>query len=132
MSNTLSVNHIVTMNNIITVPAGERCLPAGFEDLEEFVPYWAVASLQARRYQRCDTTMGEIKRFYDAVYPRSDEAMSYLEAFPLREMPGPEARLMRLVLSLAQASMAVEIQGDVRVPRSPWPSTVRILSDETL
>ena len=120
------------MRNVVTIPAGERCLPAGFEDLEEFVPYWAVAGQNERRYQRSDTTMAEIKRFYDAVYPRADEAMDYLEAFPLREMPGPEARLMRLVLSLAQASMAVEILGEARVPRSPWPNTVKIISNETL
>ena len=116
----------------VTIPRGERCLPEGFGDLEEFVPYWAVAGQNERRYQRCDTTFEEIKRYYDAVYPRADEAMAYLEKFPLRNMPGPEARLMRLVLSLAQASMAVEIQGEARVPKSPWPNTIRILTSETL
>jgi len=120
------------MRIMATVPAGERSLPAGFEELEEFVPYWAVAGQNERRHQRCDTTLAEIKRFYDAIYPRADEAMALLEAFPLRDMPGPEARLMRLVLSLAQASMAVEIQGEARVPKSPWPDTVRILTEETL
>lgn len=48
-----------------------------------------------------------------------------------RDTPGPEARLMRLVLSLAQASMAVEVQGSGCVPPAPWPDTVRTLTDET-
>jgi len=120
------------MMNRATVTAGERTLPAGFEALEEFAAYWAVAGQNERRYQRCDTTMEEIQRFYDAMYPRADEAMAYLEKFPLRDMPGPEARLMRMVLSLAQASMSVEIQGSARVPNAPWPDTVKILTTETL
>ena len=120
------------MRIVATVPAGERALPAGFEELEPFVSYWAVAGQNERRHQRCDTTLEEIRRFYDAMLPRADAAMQYLEAFPLRQMPGPEARLMRLVLSLAQASMSIEIQGGARVPHAPWPDTVKILTEETL
>lgn len=120
------------MRIVATVPVGERTLPAGFEDLEPFVSYWAVAGQNERRHQRCDTTFEEIRRFYDAMLPRADAAMKHLADFPLRDMPGPEARLMRLVLSLAQASMAVEVQGSARVPHAPWPDTVRILTQETL
>lgn len=120
------------MRIVATVPEGERPLPAGFEALESFVPYWAVAGQNERRHQRCDTTFEEIRRFYDAMLPRADAAMTHLADFPLRDMPGPEARLMRLVLSLAQASMSVEIQGSARVPNAPWPDTVHILTEETL
>ena len=120
------------MRKQVTVPAGARCLPADFEKLEEFVPYWAVAGQNERCQQRCDTTFEEIQRFYDAVCPRADQAMDYLETFPLRNMLGPEARLTRLVLALAQASMAVEIFGQARVPNSRWPNTIEILSNETL
>lgn len=120
------------MRNVATVPAGEHALPDGFEDLEPFVSYWAVAGQNERRHQRCDTTIEEIRRFYDAMLPRADAAMKSLADFPLRDMPGPEARLMRLVLSLAQASMSIEIQGGARVPNAPWPDTVRILTEETL
>ncbi len=115
-----------------TVPHGERPLPAGFEDLEPFVAWWAVAGQNERRHQRCESTFEEIQRFYDAMLPRAEAAMQYLEAFPLRDMPGPEARLMRLVLALAQASVAVEIHERARVPGAPWPDAVRILTEETL
>ncbi|MFA7597363.1 MAG: hypothetical protein WCY92_13525 [Novosphingobium sp.] len=120
------------MRNMVTVPAGERCLPEGFEELEEFVPYWAVAGQDARRYQRSDTTMAEIERFYHAVYPRADAAMDHLEKFPLRDMPGPETRLKRLILSLAQASMSIEIHGEARVANSPWPNEMKIITPEEL
>ena len=115
-----------------TVPEGEAPLPADFMDLAQFVEYWAVPGQNERRYQRCDATFDEIKRFYNAMYPRADAAMAYLADFPLRDMPGPEARLMRMVLSLAQASMAVEVHGEARVPKSPWPNAISIVSDETL
>lgn len=120
------------MRIMATVPADERALPPGFEALETFVAYWAVAGQNERRHQRCDTTFDEIRRFYDAMLPHADAAMAHLAEFPLRDMPGPEARLMRLVLSLAQASMAVEVQASARVPNAPWPDTVRILTEETL
>lgn len=118
------------MKNVATVPAGERCLPEGYEELEEFVAYWAVPGQDARRYQRCDTTMAEIQRFYDAVHPRADEAMDYLDQFPLRDMPGPETRLKHLILSLAQASMSIEIHGEARVASSPWPNEMKIITPE--
>lgn len=120
------------MINMVTVPEGERSLPAGFEELEEFVPHWAVAGQNARRIQRCSLTMDEIQRFYDKVYPRADEAMEHLDAFPLRDMPGPETRLKRLVLALAQASMSIEIHGEARVANSPWPNAMTIIAPEEL
>jgi hypothetical protein len=63
---------------------------------------------------------------------RADDALHYLSPFPLRDMPGPEKRLMQLVLSLAQASMAVEVHGEARVPKSPWPNSITVVSDEIL
>ena len=114
------------------VPPGEAALPAGFEALEPFVAHWAVPGQNERRHQRSEASFEEIRVFYDAVLPRADEAMEYLSAFPLREMPGPEKRLMQLVLSLAQASMAIEVHGSARVPKSPWPNSIRVISDETL
>lgn len=120
------------MKYFVTVPAAEPALPEGFEDLEEFVSYWSVQGQDARRYQRSNSTMGEVQRFYDTVYPRAEDAIQYLQKFPLRDMPGPEQRLMRMVLSLAQASMAVEIHGQLRVPYSPWPNEMAILAPEDL
>ncbi len=114
------------------VPPGERALPEGFGDLEPFVSHWAVAGQNERRHQRSEASFEEIKCFYEAVLPRADQALDHLSGFPLRDMPGPEKRLMQLVLSLAQASMAVEVHGEARVPKSPWPNSISVVSDETL
>jgi hypothetical protein len=110
----------------------ERLLPEAFSDLEPFVAYWAVEGQENRRYQRHDTTMAEIQRFYDAVYPRADEAMKFLEPFSLRDLAGPNRRLAQLVLSLGQASMAVEVHREARVPYSSWPNKLKILAEELI
>jgi len=114
------------------VPPSERLLPEGFADLDPFVAHWAVAGQNERRFQRSEASFEEIKCFYDAMLPRADEALDHLSAFSLRDMPGPERRLMQLVLSLAQASMAVEVHGEARVPKSPWPNSITVVSDEVL
>lgn len=116
----------------VDIPAGEKILPEGFEDLEHLAGYWAVQGADNRRYQRSDTSFEQIRQFYDAMLPRSDEAMTYLDTFPLRDMPGPETRLKRMILSLAQASMAIEIHRGARVANSPWPNEMRIITPEEL
>lgn len=117
---------------VLSAQEGDRLLPEQFSDLEPFVAYWAVEGHESRRYQRHDTTMAEIQRFYDAVYPRADEAMTYLEPLGLRDLTGADRRLAQLVLSLGQASMAVEVHHEARVPFSSWPNKVKILSDELI
>jgi hypothetical protein len=111
---------------------GERLLPEQFSNLEPFAPYWAVNGHENRRYQRHDTNMAEVQRFYDAVYPRAEEALKYLDAFKLRDLEGPDRRLAQLILSLGQASMSVEVHRELRVPYSPWPNKLKILSDEII
>jgi hypothetical protein len=110
----------------------EKLLPEQFSELEPFVAYWASEGMEKRRHQRSDTTMDEIKRFYDAAYPRADEAMKYLEPFGLRDLAGPDRRLAQLILALGQVSMAVEVHREARVPYSPWPLGLKIISDDVI
>jgi hypothetical protein len=110
----------------------EKLLPDQFSDLEPFVAYWASEGMEKRRHQRSDTTMEEIKRFYDAAYPRADEAMAYLEPLGLRDLKGPDRRLAQLILALGQVSMAVEVHREARVPYSPWPLNLKIIAEELI
>jgi hypothetical protein len=105
----------------------EGLLPAGFEDLEPLVDYWAGADGQTRWDRRARAEMADIKAFYDQMVPRADAALAHLQPFPLDAMPEPEARLFRLVLSLAQAAMAVELHGQPRAPHSPYPHGIRLV-----
>ena len=102
-------------------------LPKGFEDLEPFVAYWAGEDPQIRWDRRATASMAEIQAFYNALVERADAALAHLQAFDLNAMPEPEARLMRLLLSLAHAAMAVELHGQPRALHSPWPHGIRLV-----
>lgn len=101
-------------------------LPAGFEDLEEFIDHWDVPTADERWHRRAATEYAEIVRFYDAMIPRMEEATVYVEQFPLDAMPEDAGCLFRLLLALMQASMAVELHQASRVPHSPFPHTLKI------
>ena len=103
-----------------------RRLPADFESLEPFVDHWAKESAQERLSARCDLDMEDIRAFYDAVTDRAEDALNYLEQFPLDDMPDDARRLLTLILAMAQAHIAVEIHGQPRAPDTPWPNTIRI------
>lgn len=53
--------------------------------------------------------MSEMIAFYDAFFPRLDEAIDYCDKFSLDDLPDDATRLLWLVYSLVQVAMAVEI-----------------------
>ena len=86
----------------------DQALPAGFQDLEGFVGSWALASERERNHQRLSSSMAEIQTLYDALLPRMDEIIRYLNQQPLNDMPTDAKRLFHLSLSLAEIAPAVE------------------------
>jgi hypothetical protein len=101
-------------------------LPAGFEELERFVEHWDVPTSHERWVRRSQTSLPDIKRFYDAMLARADDAVSYVERFPLHDLPDDAGRLLRLLLAMTQAAMAVELHEAARVPHSPFPHSLKI------
>jgi hypothetical protein len=92
-------------------------LPADFADLEPFAA-WALATEAERYAKRLASSMDELQAFYDAAFPRLDDAASYLEAFELTAMPDDAQRLLWLCYSLVNASFPVEVWRQPRVPDS--------------
>jgi hypothetical protein len=84
-------------------------LPPEFSDLERFAKDWCLASEPERYAKRLASTMGEMQALYDAVFPRAQEVMAYLEKFPLHELPDDALRLLHLLYSLILVSFPVEI-----------------------
>jgi hypothetical protein len=60
--------------------------------------------------------MQEILAFYDAITPRAEEAMVYLEQFPLHDLPEDATNLLHLLYSMIMVSFPVEAWGQQRVP----------------
>ena len=84
-------------------------LPPEFSDLERFAKDWCLASEPERYAKRLASTMDEIQAFYDALFPRAQEVIAYLEKFPLHELPDDARRLLHLLYSLILVSFPVEI-----------------------
>ena len=59
-------------------------LPPEFSDLEPFAKAWCIASEPERYAKRLASTMDEMQAFYDACFPRAEEAIAYLDKFPRR------------------------------------------------
>jgi len=86
-------------------------LPPTFAEFERFAPTWCLATEGERWRQRHASTMAELTEFYDASFPRLEEAISYCDAFPLDQLPPDVTNLLRLIHSVVMVSMAIEIFG---------------------
>jgi hypothetical protein len=91
-------------------------LPNEFADLEPFAEKWALPTEPERLAARLSSSMEEMHAFYDAVTPRAEEAMSYLEQFPLYDLPDDGIHLLHLLYSMIQVSFPVESWGQPNVP----------------
>ena len=91
-------------------------LPPGFSDLESWVEDWCLDSEPERYAKRLASTMDEIQAFYDATFPRAEEAIQYLEKFPLDGLPEDATRLLKLLYSLILMSFPVEIWKQPYIP----------------
>jgi hypothetical protein len=87
----------------------DTLLPSEFSDLEPFAKDWCLASESERYAKRLASTMDEMQAFYDTLFPRAEEAIAYLEKFPLYELPDDARRLLQLLYSLIMVSFPVEI-----------------------
>jgi hypothetical protein len=94
----------------------DALLPPAFSDLEPWVEEWCLESESERYAKRLASTMDEIQAFYDAIYPRAEDAMRYLEQFPLDDLPEDAWRLLKLLYSLIVMSFPVEIWKQPCIP----------------
>ena len=92
-------------------------LPDQFSALEPFAG-WALPTERERYDKRVACTMEELQAFYDAAFPRFEDALSYLDQFPLDTMPDDAQRLMWLYCALVTVSFPVEVWRQPRVPDS--------------
>jgi hypothetical protein len=96
------------MSTVVSQAKSAQTLPEGFQDLEEFVAAWSRASERERNRQRLSSSMAEIQALYDALLPRMDAIIGYLNTQPLNDMSEDARRLFHLSLSLAEIAPAVE------------------------
>ena len=90
-------------------------LPSEFADLAPFAG-WALPSESARYAKRIASTMDELQSFYDAMFPRLEAAMQYLDKLPLDALPDDAKHLLWMCCALVTVSFPVEVWRQPRVP----------------
>ena len=95
-------------------------LPDGFEGLAPYAATWGRLDSQKDRYLlRQQSTMTDLRAFYDAAAPRLEEIFAHLEKFPMDALPPEEALLFRITLGLTEVAMAVEVFNQPGGPYAP-------------
>ncbi|WP_106400596.1 hypothetical protein [Actinocorallia populi] len=89
-------------------------LPPAFADLEPYAATWCLATETERYARRQASTMPQLQEFYDACFPRLEEAIAHCDAFPLDDLPDDALALLHLVYSLVMVAMSVEIFQQVK------------------
>jgi hypothetical protein len=87
----------------------EVLLPSAFAELEDYARTWCLPTETERWDARVQASMSELKEFYDAFFPRLEEAIDYCDKFPLDNLPDDVLHLLHMIYSLIMVAMAVEI-----------------------
>ncbi len=87
----------------------DTLLPQEFADLEPWAATWCLATEPERWAQRMHSSMRKLQAFYDAFFPRAEEAIAWCDRFSLNDMPADAQRLLQLLHSLLMVSYAVEV-----------------------
>jgi hypothetical protein len=93
-------------------------LPEPFADLEPFARAWSLPTERDRYAARLAASMDEMQELYDAVRPRAQDAMAYIERLPFDALPDDATNLLYLLYSMVQVSFPVEVWHQPRVPDS--------------
>lgn len=84
-------------------------LPSAFAELEDYAQTWCLATETERWNARVNASMPQLRDFYDAFFPRLEEAIDYCDKFPLDNVPEDALNLLHMIYSLIMVAMAVEI-----------------------
>ncbi|GLE52255.1 hypothetical protein ATCCBAA256_18230 [Mycobacterium montefiorense] len=87
----------------------DTLLPTGFAELESYARVWCLATETERWNARMASTMAEMHEFYDAFFPRLEEAIDYCDKFTLEDLPDDALNLLHMIYSLIMVAMAVEV-----------------------
>jgi hypothetical protein len=92
----------------------EASLPEAFRDLEQWTA-WSLETEKERSDKRQASTIEELKAFYDAMFARTDEALSNVDQFQFDNLPPDAHRLFQHTHSLAEEAPAVDQFGQPQV-----------------
>jgi hypothetical protein len=84
-------------------------LPAQYSELEPFVTEWALETEADRLKKLVKTSIGHLRVFYDAIYPRSAEIRDYLSEKKLDALTAEERTLFLLLMTFVEVAHPIEL-----------------------
>ena len=87
-----------------------RKLPEAFADLQPFVEEWALTNERERFLKLHAVTIDQLRAFYDAVLPRLEDVLKYLDAFRISELPEDERTLYDLAMTFAETAHPIDLK----------------------
>ena len=112
---TTSTTTSTTSNGSLTATTAN--LPAEFADLEPFSE-WILETQPERYNHRLESSMADMRAFYDAAFPRLDAIREHCDQYPLDDLPHDVRNLLLLTFSLVEVSSPIERWRQARVPDS--------------
>jgi hypothetical protein len=90
--------------------------PERYAALEPYAD-WVIPSMRGRVRKRVSSSLAEARSLYEAVAPRLEEILTYLDQFKMDQLPEREMRLLDLTLALAEIATCVEFYNSMSVPK---------------
>ena len=104
-------------------------LPDQFASLQPFVDAgWAQPERRDRTEKRLQSSFADLNAVYEAVGPRLQEILDFLDKHPLAQLSDDQARLLQLAFAVADLRNAVENFGQPDVVDG-WDTRRFILED---
>ncbi len=99
-----------------------RKLPESFADLAPFVDEWALTSEHDRFHKLHAVSIEHLRKFYDAMLPRLEPALHYLDQYKIGELPDDARTLFDLAMTFAETAHPIDLKWqDVDFPDAyPW------------
>jgi hypothetical protein len=91
-------------------------LPSAFASLERYAPIWDLPDTNARYAKRLESTLNDLKRFFEDMMARVNDIKTYLDTKSFADYTDQDRRLARLMFALGVVGPAVEMFKQPAVP----------------
>jgi hypothetical protein len=88
---------------------GSRQLPERFVDLSAFVGEWALRTERDRFLKLHSVSLQQLRVFYDAMLPRMDEVLTYLNQWEVDALPDDARTLFELTMTFAEIAHPLDL-----------------------
>lgn len=121
--------HIMSASSV-SLDADAPVLPSAFAELERFID-WAIPDEGTRYQKRLNSSMAEMREFYEAMVVRADDARKYLDTCDYPDLSPDALRLLWMLFSLIVVSYPIDVFGRPSVPDSGSAYVERVVEPIT-